>query len=212
VSLQTSIIPAAVHKILPQFLDLHASFCEKHPEVGIKHHLISESNVKLILPVYVASSFRVKRRGPEPQKLVSIGRPRKVALRLYFDSKTGVRAAAELRIKNGRRVIDQLQFGDFVRQTYETVRRLRRKNRVHRSAYSLCLLQIPALYFSALWLRAKRETDFYVSLVSLKGSLRSGHIYNRSEVERALSVELLRRKEAKEQLLVRKAKSMAARI
>jgi len=121
-----------------------------------------------------------------------------------------VHTAVELRIGKGRKLYHQLQYGDFIRHTYQVAETLRRKRQIQGRVYSLRLLQVPALYFSALWLRDRSRADLFVSLVNIRGSLRSGYVYTRSEIERALSRELLRAKKAKEELLARKSNSGAA--
>ena len=203
-------IPVEVHKIFRDFLNLHVVFCKKHPETGIKHEELSEANVRLVLPVYTTAKIRLKSKRQAAQKEVSLAKLKRVAWRFFFDSERGVRTAAELHIGRGRKLYNQLQYGDFVWHTYKVAEQLPRKKRLRGRVYSLALLQLPALYFSALWLRDRRKADLFVALVSVKGRLRSGYVYKGSEIERALSQELIRARKAKEELRARKSRSGAA--
>jgi hypothetical protein len=158
--------------------------------------------------VYTAPAVSLSRTEKKTKARVSIAKVKQVAWRLFIGTEArNVVAATEIDTRTRRGRHHQLQFGDAVGHAYKAARRIQlAKGRQPRS-YSLRLLQLPPLYFSALWLRRKGSEDLFFSLVNVGTRLRSGHAYRRSTVELALGEEFLQRQSAKDILAIRKKKS-----
>jgi hypothetical protein len=208
VSAPVSDAPLRIRKKLSEVLAGQLRFCKEHPQVGVKYEGLAEPNVKLVLPVYTAGAPSEARSHLSPSRhCTSMMKPKQVAWRFFLETKQGVNVATELPVGKHRESYHQLQCGDFVRHIFEASKTLRRKKRLQGRTYSLRLFQVPSLYFSAFWLKCNRYPDLFVPLVDLPRGPKSGRVYTRSEVARALVKQLVKKREAREELNARKSKS-----
>jgi hypothetical protein len=198
-------LPNRVEKLFAKILRSQARFCELHPQTGVTLHGASESGAFLPLRVYTTVAVKLRRGGSEKRPRVNIAGVRQVAWRVILGTEASeVIAATEIDTRRKQGGYHQLQYGDAARHVYETSRRIQRKKGSQPLKYSLRLLQLPSVYFSALWLRRTGSEDLFFSLVNVGTKIRSGQMYRRSAVERALGEEFLRRQKARDVLAARK--------
>jgi hypothetical protein len=207
-SSMTDKLPNRIESLFIRILRSQVRFCESHPQTGLTLYGTPRKEALLHLPVYIAVAVNLRAAGSGTKARVSIAKAKQVAWRLFIGTETRKVVAAieiDIRTKQGR--YHQLQFGDAAGHAYKAAGRVQRaKGQLPRS-YSLRMLQLPSLYFSALWLRKKGLADLFFPLVNIGTTLRSGQAYRRYTVERALGEEFLRRQSAKEVLAARKQKS-----
>jgi hypothetical protein len=78
----------------------------------------------------------------------------------------------------------QWRHGDSVQRLRKHVQACEKHPKLKGRTYAVRLLRIPALHFSALWLKAtKKRDDIFVPLESLYKPLRVGHHYSTEQVE-----------------------------
>ena len=178
------------------------------PKIGVNPEELSAEKVKQALPVYtIRVPGRHGKRESASERSGSWFRPRRIAWRFFLEAKKTVNVAVELRTDQKKKSYHQLQRGPFIEHTFKAIRKALQNNRAKKGQASLGLVQIPALYFSALWLKRNRRKDYFVSLVSIPGSLRSGQFYTRAQIMRALTKRHAERKQSHQTLLARRAKS-----
>lgn len=202
-ALKTVVAPKRIQMALIEVLPSLYQFLQKNPQVGVHHHAVYKPQVKLWLPVYVghalASSMPKKKGASTRQRLTA----KRVAWVCFLQTNKGVNAAIELQAeKSGIR--HQFQHGEFIQRTYSRMKSATRSQRLRRTPYRARLLNVPGLYFSALWFKSGSR-DLFVSLVRVgDGKIKAGGFYSRSEIVRALTDEVLKRKEAHQVVLARK--------
>jgi hypothetical protein len=189
-------LPNRIERLFNDILRSQTRFCESHPQTGL-----SIPGEKALLRLPVCTGARTKPR-------VSIAKVQQIAWRLFIGTEAkNVVAATEIDAREKRGRYHRFQFGEAVGNAYKAAGRIQVAKRRRSQSYSLRILQLPPLYFSALWLRRKGSADLFFSLVNVGTRLRSGHAYRRSTVERALGEEFLRRQSAKTILAGRKKNS-----
>jgi hypothetical protein len=197
----------AVRRILAS----HSPLLFGTPQIAVNPEDLSAESVKLALPIY---SVRVP-AGRSKIKSASARsgswfKPRRIGWRVFLEAKKAVSVAVELRADRNKESYDQLQHGSFIQHTFNAIRKALRNKRAKNQQASSGLVQMPALYFSALWLKGNRGKDYFVSLVSVPGSLRSGQFYTRAQIVRALNKRHAERRQSHQALLARRAKSKFA--
>jgi hypothetical protein len=172
---------------------------------------LSAETVKQALPVYtVRVPAGLSKRESASVRSNSWFKPRRTAWRIFLGTKKAVNVAVELRADRKKESFDQLQHGPFIEHTFKAIRRALRNKRAKNWQATLGLVQVPALYFSALWLEGNRGKDYFVSLVSVPGLLRSGQFYSRAQIVRALTKRHAERVQSHQALLARRARSKFA--
>jgi|SRR5580692_383937 hypothetical protein len=198
-------LPNRIERLFNDILRSQTRFCESHPQTGLS---IPGEKALLRLPVYTAEAVSLDRTGARTKPRVSIAKVQQIAWRLFIGTEAkNVVAATEIDAREKRGRYHRFQFGEAVGNAYKAAGRIQVAKRRRSQSYSLRILQLPPLYFSALWLRRKGSADLFFSLVNVGTRLRSGHAYRRSTVERALGEEFLRRQSAKTILAGRKKNS-----
>jgi hypothetical protein len=208
--LRSLLVPKRTQEAVSSLLASHSRFFAKNPQVRVNHEDLSTENIREALPVYVVKvPPRPGARRSRKLQNESWFKPRRIAWRFFLETKQGVNVAVEFHIGRVVKSYHQLQHGEFIQHTFDSLGRAMRNERVQRQPHSVCILHVPALYFSALWFKGGR--DLFVPLVSFPGWLRSGHFYTRAEVVRALANKTSERRKAHERLLARRAQSKASR-
>jgi hypothetical protein len=83
--------------------------------------------------------------------------------------------------------LTQVRHGESVQRLRKHIRACERDKRFKRRAYVVRLLRIPALHFSALWLKAdSKKNDIFIPHRSLYKGLRIGHRYSLEQLESVL--------------------------
>ena len=181
------------------------------PQINVSPRELSAESVKAALPVYTVRvpASRGKRQSSSGQ-IKEWFKPKRIAWRIFLEAKKVVNVAVELRTDRKKERYDQLQHGHFIEHTFRTMGRALQDKRAKNRQDSLGLVQIPALYFSALWLKGTRGGDYFVSLVNVPGALRPGRFYTRAQIVRALTRRHTERLHSHRALLARRSKSKFA--
>jgi hypothetical protein len=83
--------------------------------------------------------------------------------------------------------LQQVRHGESARLLEKSIRSSEKHKKLERHDYSVRVLRVPALHFSALWLKATtKKRDVVVPLRSMDPQLRVGRHYSREEVETVL--------------------------
>jgi hypothetical protein len=83
--------------------------------------------------------------------------------------------------------LQQVRHGESARLLEKSIRSSEKHKKLERHDYSVRVLRVPALHFSALWLKASaKKQDVLVPLRSMYPELRAGQHYSREEVETVL--------------------------
>lgn len=201
-------VPKWTIDAVSKVLTVHPRLFVGTPGLTENQEELSFANFKQVLPVYVTKlpARRRARRSKKPLKQ-SWFKPKRIAWRFFLETKQGVNVAVELHAKRGIENYHQLQHGQFIQHTFDSIQRVMRSTRVKKQNYSLCLVQVPMLYFSALWLIGSRGRDLFIPLVNFPGRLKTGRFYARAAVVSALGKKLSERRKAHETLLARRAAS-----
>ncbi len=198
--------PKRIQTALLQALPSLYRFLQENPPVGVHHDELTNPNIKLWLPVYVAHAPAFS-RSRRPRKVATQPglKVRRVGWRCFLKTKQGVNIAIELDVKDSVHIHHQFQQGESIQRTFKRLRAAARSERLRRKRYIARLLFVPSLYFSALWFSGNGSRDLFVSLVSLGSELKTGRFYSRPEIVHALGIEMSRRKAAHQLVLTRKS-------
>jgi hypothetical protein len=209
VALKTVVAPKRVQTALTEVLPSLVQFLQQNPQVGVHHHDVHDREIKLWLPVYVGTapvSSRSRRKRASTRARLAAKR---IAWLCFLKTRQGVNAAIELQVERSGSIRHQFQQGEFIQHAFARMRAAARDQRLRGGAYTARLLNIPGMYFSALWFKSASREQF-VALVSIGNEVKAGGFYSRSEIVRALNDEASRRKEAHQIILARKRQVSSA--
>ena len=194
--------PKRTQEALSGVLPAIYRFLRQNPQVGVHHNAVRSPEIKLWLPVYVGRPLVVVKAIARQPSRRAMFTTKRVAWLCFIQTKGCVNAAIELQLdKSGIR--HQFQQGEFIQQVFWRMKSAARNERLQRAQWAPRLLNIPALYFSALWFKSGSR-ELFVSLVKVGDEIRAGRFYSRSEISSALEDEVLKRKEAHRFVLARK--------
>jgi hypothetical protein len=109
--------------------------------------------------------------------------------RVLLEEDQAVVAAAELAVSNSDgRSAASINRGPFVHSTVEALRTAERDQRVESTRFEVRLLQVVALYVTALWLHSSEpDSDLYIPLSPAPTPLRADAVYDAREFESDLA-------------------------
>jgi hypothetical protein len=192
-------IPAAVRSAIAS----HSHVFEDPPQILVDRGELSADKTRATLPLFTAGvpKQRHNRRAAIAQSKVWL-RPKQIGWRILLETKRGVTVAVEIHTNRKKYASHQLQYGPSIQQTFDALELTRRNRRVNKQSFSPGILQIPALYFSALWLTSGkgRGHELFVPLVSYPGRIKIGRFYARKEIVEALVDNWINRREAHKKL------------
>lgn len=200
-------VPEWTNDAVRRVITAHSNVFEDPPQIAVERGELGLEKVRATLPV---SNAGVPKRHNSRSDAIAHNKlwfkPKQIAWRILFETKRGVTVAVDLHINRKKDTYHQLLYGPSIQRVFETFEMVRQSRRIKKQDFSAAILQIPALYFSALWLTANRSRELYVPLVSLPGRFKVGGFYTRSEIVKALVERWIDRKEARKGLRLRKAK------
>jgi hypothetical protein len=188
-------------------IDSHSAMFVDTPTIPVERGELSPSKIRATLPVFIAG---VPRRRDDRRSAIAHNKlwfkPKRVAWRFLLETARGVTVSVEVHANRRKHAFHQLQQGPFAQQIFDSVQVVARSSRLKGRDFSLGVLQIPSLYFSALRLTAKRGQELFVPLVAFPGRLKIGSFCSRKKVVSALVDKWIERKEAHKKLNILKAK------
>jgi len=202
-------VPKRIRQAVTEELQTYSRFLQENPEFHVDYNHLSLQNIRACLPVYVSKPPAPPRTGRYRRRTQggTWFKPKRVAWRFFLETKKGVNLSVELHAGAIANPHHQLQYGEFVQHTFNSLQRAQRGSPTRRRRYSPRILSLPDLYFSALWLTDSRGRDLFSPLVSVRGSLRPGSFYTKSEILRGLTNRTAERRNAHQNLLVRREQS-----
>lgn len=209
-ALQLMPVPGWTKEAVRSVIASQAKIFEDPPQIPVGRGELAAEKVKVTLPVFVAG---LPKRGDNRRTAIAHNKlwfkPKRIAWRALLQTKAGVTVAVELHANRKKDAFHQLQYGPSIQRTFDALEMTNRNRRVNKQGFSPGILQIPALYFSALWLTASRSRELYAPLVNFAGRLRIGRFYARKEIVAALVDRWLSRKEAHKKLIAHRRDSRA---
>jgi len=189
-------------------IDSYSAVFADTPQIPVERGELSPEKIRATLPVFIAG---VPRRQDDRRSAIAHNKlwfkPKRVAWRFLLETARGVTVGVEVHANRKKHAFHQLQHGPFIQQIFDSVQVAARSSRLKGRDFSLGVLQIPSLYFSALWLTTKRGQELYVPLVAFLGRLKIGSFCSRKKVVSALVDKWIERKEAHNRVNILKAKS-----
>lgn len=86
--------------------------------------------------------------------------------------------------------VRQWRFGESAEKLHKVIHSSERHKSLRRRRYGVRFLRVPALHFSALWLKADaNKHDVFVPVRSMFSKLRAGRHFSREQLERVLKTE-----------------------
>src|SRR5947208_12603384 len=159
-------------------------FLQQNPQVGVHHHDMYKAQVKLWLPVYLGSLRTISRAKRKETAARPMLLAKRVAWLCLLQTRRGVNAAVELKAEKSGSIRHQFQQGEIIQQVFNRKRAAARNPRLRRAVPAAKLLNVPPLYFSALWFKTGSK-DLFVPLVRV-GNIKAGGSYGSSEIALAL--------------------------
>lgn len=209
-TLQLTPIPEWTNNATRSVIAAWAKVFEDHPLIPVSRGELSAKKTRATLPVFTA---RLPKRRDNRRSAIAHSKlwfkPRRIAWRALLETKGGVTVAVELHTNRKKNAFHQLQYGPFIQRTFDALEMARRSRRVKKEGFSPGILQIPALYFSALLLSGTRGRELYAPLVNFPGRLKIGRFYARKEIVAALVDKWISRREAHKKLVARRHESRA---
>lgn len=139
-----------------------------------------EPNIQNRLPVFTAGLQSVLHPG-------GLSRARRSSWRYLIRAGRGPTQAMDIADTSEAAKAVTMRVGQSVQRLRKHIRACEQDKKFKRRAYVVRLLRIPALHFSALWLKAdSKRNDIFIPHKSLYKELRVGHTYSIEQLESVL--------------------------
>ncbi|HTT32500.1 MAG TPA: hypothetical protein VMH48_02765 [Methylomirabilota bacterium] len=207
-ALRLTSVPEWTREAVRKVIAAHANVFEDPPQIAVERGELTAEKARVTLPVFTAG---VPKRRDDRRAAIAHSKlwlkPKQIAWRTLLETRQGVTVAVELHVSRKKDSFHQLQYGPSIQQTFDALEMARRSRRLSKQEFSVGILQIPALYFSALWVTTNRGRELYFPLVSFPGRLKAKRFYQRKQTVTALVDKWIERREAHKKLAAHKAKS-----
>jgi hypothetical protein len=202
-ALRWTSIPEWTTDAVRSVISSHSRVFEDPPQIPVESGELSAEKISATLPLFTAGlpKQRQNRRAAISRSKLWLN-PKQIGWRVLIETKRGVTVAVQLHSNRKKEAFHQLQYGPSIQQTFDALESTKRKRGVNKQSFSPGILQIPALYFSALWLTSGkgRRRELFVPLVSYPGKIKIGRFYARKEIVAALVDKWIDRIEAHKKL------------